>query len=80
MTLKPTVDEDFYYDLYLWQLQFASLLFGSAVHAQEITIVEMLDIGGTVESVGPSQLVIKDTDGKTLVVRVQGKARKRCGS
>ena len=50
------------------------LLLGSTVHAQEITIVEMLDIGGTVESVGPSQLVIKDNDGKTFVVRVQGKA------
>jgi hypothetical protein len=48
-------------------------LFGAPVHAQGITIVEMLDIGGTVESVGLSQLVIKDTDGKTLVVRVQGK-------
>lgn len=52
----------------------ACLLFGSAVHAQEITIVEMLDVEGTVESVGPSQLVIKQPDGKTLVVRVQGKA------
>jgi hypothetical protein len=50
------------------------LLLGSRVHAQEITIVEMLDIGGTIESVGPSQLVIKDNDGKTLIVRVQGKA------
>ena len=49
-------------------------LFGVTVHAQEITIVEMLDIGGTVESVGPSELVIKNTAGKTLVVRVQGKA------
>ena len=34
----------------------------------------MLDVEGTVESVGPSQLVIKQPDGKTLVVRVQGKA------
>jgi len=73
MTLKPTVGSISTRSLFV-AVAVASLLFGSAVSAQEITIVEMLDIGGTVESVGPSQLVIKDTAGKTLVVRVQGKA------
>jgi hypothetical protein len=73
MTIKPTLEIISILSLFVASA-IVSLLFGAPVHAQAITIVEMLDIAGTVESVGPSQLVIKDTDGKTLVLGVQEKA------
>ncbi|MCS5632226.1 MAG: hypothetical protein NZ744_15420, partial [Pirellulaceae bacterium] len=72
MTIKPTAGNISTLSLFAASAV-AFLLLSAPVHAQAINIVEMLDIGGTVESVGASQLVIKDTDGKTLLVRVQGK-------
>ena len=75
MTLRPTIGSISTLSLFV-AVAVASLLFGSTVHAQGITIVEMLDIGGTVESVGPSQLFIKQPDGKTLAsARESGKCR-----
>ncbi|MBT3891016.1 MAG: hypothetical protein HOF72_10350, partial [Planctomycetaceae bacterium] len=61
MTIKPTFGSVSTLSLFV-AIAVASLLFGSTVDAQGITIVEMLDIGGTVESVGSSQLVIKQPD------------------